>query len=183
MTVQYLIIIIIIPFQLVDSSLSRDLFPSDYSLVGDELLPIKWMAIESIANRNFSSATDIVNISIHYIFISSRKNGYFHDWLRLTGNEDSQKWMCFQWSLGVLIWELLSCGAPPFPDLPSDQLLGRLQIGERLPQPYNCPDQLSVCFTYLKATYHSWNVLRRTLLTISLNYIWAGKHIRMNNMC
>ncbi|KAF8384411.1 lin-18 [Pristionchus pacificus] len=91
--------------QLVDSSLSRDLFPSDYSLVGDELLPIKWMAIESIASRNFSSATDI-------------------------------------WSLGVLIWELLSCDAPPFPDLPSDQLLGRLQIGERLPQPYNCPDQL-----------------------------------------
>ncbi|GMR32679.1 hypothetical protein PMAYCL1PPCAC_02874 [Pristionchus mayeri] len=91
--------------QVVDCALSRDLFPSDYSLMGDELLPIKWMAIESLATRHFSSASDI-------------------------------------WSLGVLMWELLSCGAPPFVDLPPDQVLGRLQMGERLPQPYNCPDQL-----------------------------------------
>ncbi|GMT32343.1 hypothetical protein PFISCL1PPCAC_23640, partial [Pristionchus fissidentatus] len=91
--------------QLVDSALSRDIFPSDYSLVGDELVPVKWMAIETLTNNSYSSATDI-------------------------------------WSLGVLIWELLSCGAPPFSDLSPDQVLGRLQMGERPPQPYNCPDQL-----------------------------------------
>ena len=42
-------------------ALSRDFFPNDYHCLGDnENRPIKWMAIESLTRREFSTASDIV---------------------------------------------------------------------------------------------------------------------------
>lgn len=49
--------------RITDSALSRDLFPGDYSCLGDnENRPIKWLAIESLVNKQFSGATDVVSI-------------------------------------------------------------------------------------------------------------------------
>jgi len=48
--------------KLTDMALSRDFFPNDYHCLGDnENRPIKWMAIESIDHREFSTASDVVN--------------------------------------------------------------------------------------------------------------------------
>lgn len=45
-----------------DTGLSRDLFPDDYHCLGDnENRPIKWMALESITRRDYSSASDVVS--------------------------------------------------------------------------------------------------------------------------
>ncbi|XP_059481243.1 tyrosine-protein kinase RYK-like [Neocloeon triangulifer] len=43
-----------------DSALARDLFPDDYHCLGDnENRPIRWMAVESLLHRKFSSASDV----------------------------------------------------------------------------------------------------------------------------
>ena len=44
-----------------DIGLSRDLFPDDYHCLGDsENRPIKWMALESLTHKEYSSASDVV---------------------------------------------------------------------------------------------------------------------------
>ena len=58
--------------QITDNALARDLFPQDYHCLGDnENRPIKWLAIESLLNKAFSTASDVVSISkISKIFCS-----------------------------------------------------------------------------------------------------------------
>jgi len=46
--------------KLCDTALSRDLFPADYHCLGDnENRPIKWMALETIARKEHSWASDV----------------------------------------------------------------------------------------------------------------------------
>lgn len=48
--------------KLTDMALSRDFFPNDYHCLGDnENRPIKWMAMESLTRREFSTSSDIVS--------------------------------------------------------------------------------------------------------------------------
>ncbi|XP_014005210.1 tyrosine-protein kinase RYK isoform X2 [Salmo salar] len=43
-----------------DNALSRDLFPMDYHCLGDnENRPVRWMALESLLNNDFSTASDV----------------------------------------------------------------------------------------------------------------------------
>jgi hypothetical protein len=44
-----------------DNALARDLFPDDYHCLGDnENRPIRWMAMETLVQRKFSPASDVV---------------------------------------------------------------------------------------------------------------------------
>ncbi|XP_078521922.1 tyrosine-protein kinase RYK isoform X2 [Lissotriton helveticus] len=46
--------------KITDNALSRDLFPMDYHCLGDnENRPVRWMALESLMNNEFSSASDV----------------------------------------------------------------------------------------------------------------------------
>ncbi|XP_024080750.1 tyrosine-protein kinase Dnt isoform X2 [Cimex lectularius] len=46
--------------QIADNALSRDLFPADYHCLGDnENRPVKWLAIESITQKTFSTSSDV----------------------------------------------------------------------------------------------------------------------------
>ncbi|XP_012286576.1 tyrosine-protein kinase Dnt [Orussus abietinus] len=46
--------------QVTDNALARDLFPQDYHCLGDnENRPIKWLAIESLLNKSFTTASDV----------------------------------------------------------------------------------------------------------------------------
>lgn len=48
-----------------DSALSRDLFPNDYHCLGDnENRPIKWLAIESLIQRQYSGASDVWSFGV-----------------------------------------------------------------------------------------------------------------------
>lgn len=64
--------------KLCDTALSRDLFPADYHCLGDnENRPIKWMALESIARKEYSSASDVV--SRWFAFKLSHNNQFLFD--------------------------------------------------------------------------------------------------------
>lgn len=46
--------------KITDNALSRDLFPMDYHCLGDnENRPVRWMALESLLNNDFCSASDV----------------------------------------------------------------------------------------------------------------------------
>ncbi|XP_054269478.1 tyrosine-protein kinase Dnt-like isoform X1 [Macrosteles quadrilineatus] len=46
--------------QITDNALSRDLFPADYHCLGDnENRPVKWLSIESLSHKTFSTASDV----------------------------------------------------------------------------------------------------------------------------
>lgn len=51
--------------QIADNALSRDLFPNDYHCLGDNKnRPIKWMAVESLEHKKFSTASDIWSFGV-----------------------------------------------------------------------------------------------------------------------
>ncbi|XP_024217010.1 tyrosine-protein kinase Dnt isoform X2 [Halyomorpha halys] len=51
--------------QITDNALSRDLFPADYHCLGDnENRPVKWLAIESLTHKTFSTFSDVWSFGV-----------------------------------------------------------------------------------------------------------------------
>ncbi|KAL1123154.1 hypothetical protein AAG570_002241 [Ranatra chinensis] len=51
--------------QITDNALSRDLFPADYHCLGDnENRPVKWLAIESLTHKTFSTSSDVWSFGV-----------------------------------------------------------------------------------------------------------------------
>ncbi|ODM86552.1 Proto-oncogene tyrosine-protein kinase receptor Ret [Orchesella cincta] len=46
------------------------------------------------------------------------------------------------WAFGVLVWELTTLGASPYPGIPTEQLYSLLNTGYRMHQPENCSIEL-----------------------------------------
>uniref|UniRef100_A0ABM5G2T9 Tyrosine-protein kinase RYK isoform X2 n=1 Tax=Pogona vitticeps TaxID=103695 RepID=A0ABM5G2T9_9SAUR len=51
--------------KITDNALSRDLFPMDYHCLGDnENRPVRWMALETLVNNEFSGASDVWSFGV-----------------------------------------------------------------------------------------------------------------------
>ena len=66
--------------KITDNALSRDLFPMDYHCLGDnENRPVRWMALESLLNNDFSSASDVVRITVAKITFPVSQDDKFQE--------------------------------------------------------------------------------------------------------
>lgn len=101
--------------KLADFGLSRWVEDQSYYTSSKGLLPIKWMAPESINFRRFTTASDA-------------------------------------WMFAVCTWEILMYGVKPFQGIKNSEVIGKLENGERLALPPNCPPRLyslmSQCWSY-----------------------------------
>ncbi|XP_051886306.1 hepatocyte growth factor receptor isoform X2 [Pristis pectinata] len=70
------------------------------------------------------------------------------------------------WSFGVLLWELMTRGAPPYPDVDSFDVTVYLLQGRRLLQPEYCPDSL---YTVMLKCWHPKHEIRPTFSEIVSN--------------
>ncbi|XP_071837468.1 focal adhesion kinase 1-like isoform X4 [Apostichopus japonicus] len=56
------------------------------------------------------------------------------------------------WMFGVCIWEILMYGVKPFQGIKNNDVIGRIENGERLPMPAGCPPSLysvmTLCWSY-----------------------------------
>ena len=68
-------------------------------------VPVKWMALESLADHVYTSKSDV-------------------------------------WSFGVLLWEMVTLGALPYPGVEVHNLVHLLKTGYRMEKPENCSNQL-----------------------------------------
>ena len=70
-----------------------------------DLVPVKWLAPESLADEVYTTKSDV-------------------------------------WSFGILLWELATLGASPYPGILSEHLYTLLKSGYRMTQPINCSIEL-----------------------------------------
>lgn len=118
-----------------DFGMARDIYDKEYYSVQDHKrakLPVKWMAIESLQTQKFTTKSDVVSALNpgHRKFISVISVSITHC-------------LCVsQWSYGILMWELLTRGANPYPDVDPYDITHYLLKGRRLAQPQFCPDTL-----------------------------------------
>ncbi|GFR66256.1 neurite outgrowth regulated kinase precursor [Elysia marginata] len=89
-----------------DFGLSRDVFHDNhYKKLTNGKLPLKWMAIESLRDRIFTTQSDV-------------------------------------WSFGIVLWEIVTMGASPYPSVALADLYYVLSSGYRMDKPSNCSQQL-----------------------------------------
>lgn len=116
--------------KLADFGLSRWVEDQSYYHSSKGMLPIKWMAPESINFRRFTNASDV-------------------------------------WMFGVCIWEILMLGVKPFQGIRNSDVISKLENGERLPLPINCPPRLyslmSQCWAYEPSKRPDFKGIKETL--------------------
>ena len=61
------------------------------------------------------------------------------------------------WAFGVLLWEIMTMGANPYPSVPMENLYNLLRGGHRMECPDKCPSQI---YQIMRACWHSDPLLR-----------------------
>lgn len=125
--------------RITDNALARDLFPNDYHCLGDnENRPIKWLALESLIGKQFSTSSDVVSPLVNVERQPLRRRRGWWD-----GRDFSfYSSVSFKWAFGVTLWELMTLGQQPYMEIDPFEMAAYLKDGYRLSQPINCPDEL-----------------------------------------
>jgi len=83
------------------------------------------------------------------------------------------------WMFGVCSWEILMYGVKPFQGIPNDRVIGKIENGERLPLPQQCPPTLyhvmMECWSYEPSARPSFLELKSRLVTIMEEELSTGE--------
>jgi serine/threonine protein kinase len=121
-----------------DFGLAKDVYKYDnYVKKNDGPLPIKWMAIESIRDKVFTSKSDVRNNN--YLNVFEIIVFYFNS--------------CFisskVWSFGILLYEFFTLGGNPYPGVEIDEeFYKRLKSGYRMEKPDFAPNEVLVKYMF-----------------------------------
>ena len=80
---------------------------------------MRWLAPESLSHRLYTHKSDV------WAYGKRNISSYFYKVMN-------------ELFIGVTVWEILTFGAKPYPNLQARELLGAIQKGERLKQPDTC---------------------------------------------
>ena len=129
-----------------DFGLTEDMYGTNYfrrrkSVMGsEEKVPVRWMAPESIENGIYNESTDVVRIPLYLQFQ--------HVTITSPVSTDilCSIYVSLQWSFGVTVWELFTCGRVPYSGILVMSLLRALKAGQRLEKPENtaCSNEMLV---------------------------------------
>jgi serine/threonine protein kinase len=97
---------------------------------GNSMMPIKWMAPESLSAGSFPG--DVVRPIIP---------------------QNPKQMLCLQWSFGVCVWEILTLGKTPYESLVGFDVITYVKSGGRLRQPKGCPKRI-----YHEVMLPCWNI-------------------------
>lgn len=75
------------------------------------------------------------------------------------------------WSFGILLYEMITLGAPPYPDIPPSDILQHLQRGNIMPRPSTCQPSL---YSIMKSCW-PWKESSRPSLPDLHKRLEAGK--------
>ncbi|XP_022110168.1 platelet-derived growth factor receptor beta-like [Acanthaster planci] len=89
-----------------DFGLARDVMNiRTYKRGSGVMLPVRWMALESLLDDEYTTMSDV-------------------------------------WSFGILLWEIVTLGARPYPRMDNISVMYKLQSGYRMPKPKYCQEDL-----------------------------------------
>ena len=117
-----------------DFGLTEDMYGTNYfrrdrgGEGSEEKVPIRWMAPESISSDTYNESTDVV----------CAVDTYTYDCRTVCLS------LCLQWSFGVTMWEIFTCGSVPYAGIRVMKLASELRVGYRLEKPDNvaCDEEM-----------------------------------------
>nr|XP_006820692.1 PREDICTED: macrophage colony-stimulating factor 1 receptor-like [Saccoglossus kowalevskii] len=121
--------------------------------MGMEYLANKQFVHRDLAARNILVCENkLVKISDFGMARDVYEDSHYH---KTTGGKLPLKWMSIEaifdqiyttqsdvWSFGVVLWEIITLGASPYPGISGKRLLKMLKTGHRMEQPDNCPQEI-----------------------------------------
>lgn len=119
-----------------DFGLSRDIYHENlYKKSGSGMLPIKWLAIESMTHQEYSTQSDV-------------------------------------WSFGILLYEIVTKGAVPYPTVDTRDILNYLKDGKRMERPSECRADIyklmSSCWNVVPTERPTFKIIKNKLQQIMM---------------
>lgn len=133
-----------------DFGMTRDIYETDYYRKGGKgLLPVRWMAPESLKDGVFTAHSDCWWAD--HVHTHTHTHAYNHMKpclifvLRVCF---SHSWptLCLSRSFGVVLWEISTLAEQPYQGLSNEQVLKFVMEGGFLDRPDNCADRLWVYY-------------------------------------